>query len=315
MSSCASPIPMFWSATVNDSGRRSLISNPLKAHSPFPVYVRCNQCVRCRLNRASDWAVRCMHEASLYDDNCFVTLTYDDARLPEGFDGRSLNRRHLQLFLKRLRDFSVRTRGRGFRFYGCGEYGERFGRPHYHLCLFDFEFKDKVFFRSTDVGNRVFQSERLDQLWPYGRCEIGSVTYESAGYVARYCLKKITGDAAKEHYHYLDAEGRSCYRVPEFPAMSLKPGIGVPWLEKFSSDVYNGDFVVVGRAKLKPPRRYDLSFELVDPDRMDAINRDRRRRNHVSRSERIAESTFDRFATKQEVSLAKLGVSTTRKVE
>lgn len=312
MPSCSSPIPMFRSATVNPSGRRSLISNPLKAVSSIPTYVPCGQCVRCKLNRASQWAIRCMHEASLYEDNCFVTLTYDDVNAERV--GHSLCRADLQLFMKRLREFSVRTRGRSLRFYGCGEYGERYHRPHYHLCLFDFDFSDKTLWRTSEVGHRIYRSERLEKLWPFGSSEIGSVSYESAGYVARYCLKKITGEAAAEHYHFLDAEGRSHFRLPEFPAMSLKPAIGTPWLEKFSSDVYSGDFVVVGRAKLRPPRIYDLKYELVQPSDLERIKTARRKANRVLRSERIAESRYDRFAAKEEISLAAVS-SSPRKVE
>lgn len=61
----------------------------------------CGQCVGCRLERSRQWAVRCMHEASLYDQNAFVTLTYDQDHLPES---GSLRYRDFQLFCKRARD-------------------------------------------------------------------------------------------------------------------------------------------------------------------------------------------------------------------
>lgn len=256
-----------------------------------------------------------MNEASLYDENVFITLTYDHDRLPDGFDGRSLCREHVQRFLKRLRDHAVRRRGRSFRFYGCGEYGERFGRPHYHLCLFDMDFSDKTHWRTTESGHRLYRSELLEAVWPYGMSEIGSVTFDSAGYVARYCLKKITGDLAKEHYHYLDDEGRSRWRVPEFPMYSNRPGIGIPWLKKFQTDVYNYDYVSVAGRHLKPPRAYDKQFELEKPGDMERLRKQRRKENRMSRDERMAEATYDRFAAKEEISLAKLSLSSPRKVE
>lgn len=313
MPSCSSPVPAWRPIPGKGDGSLLFSSSPYVDKRAPDLYIPCGRCVRCKLNRASDWAVRCMHEASLYEDNCFVTLTYDDVNAERV--GHSLCRRDLQLFLKRLRDFSVRTRGRGYRFYGCGEYGERFGRPHYHLCLFDFDFKDKTLWRRTDVGNRVYRSERLEALWPFGSSEIGSVNYDSAGYVARYCLKKITGEAAAEHYHFLDAEGRSHYRVPEFPAMSLKPGIGVPWLERFHTDVYNGDFVVVGRAKLRAPRTYDLKYEIMFPSDFERVKRARLSRPRLSWLEQAAEGSFARFSTKEEISVAKLSLNSPRKVE
>lgn len=55
----------------------------------------CGQCIGCRLERARQWAVRIMHEASLYNVNSFVTLTYANAPV-------SLVHRDYQLFQKRL---------------------------------------------------------------------------------------------------------------------------------------------------------------------------------------------------------------------
>ena len=87
----------------------------------------CGQCIGCRLARSSMWATRCVHEAQLHKQNCFITLTYNDDNLP--YPPTSI--RPLQLFMKRLR----KRFGAGIRFYACGEYGEKFGRPHYHACL------------------------------------------------------------------------------------------------------------------------------------------------------------------------------------
>ena len=46
------------------------------------LFVKCGQCIGCRLERSRQWATRCMHEASLHDCNSFVTLTYDEAHAP-----------------------------------------------------------------------------------------------------------------------------------------------------------------------------------------------------------------------------------------
>ena len=98
----------------------------------------CGQCVGCRLERSRQWAMRCLHEAKMHDRNCFVTLTYNNDNVPAD---RSLNYRDFQLFMKRLR---FHFRGVPIRFYMCGEYGEDFGRPHFHACLFGLDFPDKT---------------------------------------------------------------------------------------------------------------------------------------------------------------------------
>jgi len=148
-----------------------------------------------------------MHEASLHERNCFITLTYDDAHLPVG---GSLVPEHFVLFMKRLR-FKY---GDGIRFFHCGEYGERLGRPHHHCLLFNHDFSDKVVLRGSGVS-QLFSSVELDGLWPYGFSSIGTCTFQSAGYIARYTLKKVKGPGAVYHY-----KGR----VPEYLTMSRRPG-------------------------------------------------------------------------------------------
>lgn len=199
----------------------------------------CGQCVGCRLERSRQWAMRCVHEASLYEQNSFVTLTYGDEFLPEG---GSLMYRDFQLFMKRLR----RTR-KGVRFFCAGEYGDELGRPHFHACLFNCGFSDGVLF-SNRGGQKLFTSVELDGLWKLGFASFGSVTFESAAYVARYVMKKVTGDMAAEHYGD---------RLPEFCHMSLKPGIGARWLEKYRGDVFPAGKVVVNGVECKPPKFYE----------------------------------------------------------
>ena len=125
-----------------------------------PIWLPCGQCIGCRLERSRQWAMRCMHEAQMYDRNCFVTLTYDDEHLPPN---GSLNKRDFQLFMKRLR----KRYGSGIRYYQCGEYGELLGRPHHHAILFNFDFDDKVLWSVRD-GVRLYRSASLEQLWPHG---------------------------------------------------------------------------------------------------------------------------------------------------
>lgn len=224
-----------------------------------PVDLSCGKCIGCLLERSRQWAVRCVHEASLYDSNCFITLTYDEEHLPKGW---SLDKEAFQKFMKRLR----KRFGSGPRYFMCGEYGENFGRPHYHACLFNHDFPDKYHWRTSERGDRIYRSPILEALWPFGLSEIGEVTFESAAYVARYVMKKVTGDAAAEHYKRVDPRTGELFDiVPEFTTMSRRPGIGRPWLDKFMSDVYPSDFVVVRGVKMKPPKYYDSQYQILHP--------------------------------------------------
>ena len=224
----------------------------------------CGQCIGCRLERSRQWAMRCLHEASLYDQNAFVTLTYDDSNLPRG---GSLDYSDFQKFMKRLRK-RVKS---PVRFYMGGEYGEQLARPHYHACLFGYDFPDKVFYKKTSSGERIYTSKLLEELWPFGLSSVGDVTFESAAYIARYCVQKVTGDLAEAHYRTITDDGEIIDRTPEFNHMSLKPGIGANWLKKFRSDVFPRDYVVINGVKTKPPKYYDVLFERDDPGEFSEI--------------------------------------------
>jgi hypothetical protein len=207
-----------------------------------------------------------MLEASCYDENCFLTLTYDDDHLPPD---RSLHVEHFQLFMKRLR----KKFGSGIRFFHCGEYGDQFSRPHYHALIFNFDFPDKQPFKKNHDGSILYTSQLLADLWSYGHVLIGAVTFESAAYVARYVTKKITGKAAKAvdddgllPYEQLDPlTGEVLSLRPEYVTMSRRPGIGKPWLDKWQSDVYPNDYVVVNGKPTKPPKFFDSQYEVAYP--------------------------------------------------
>lgn len=256
----------------------------------------CGQCVECRLERSRQWAMRCMHEASLHRHNCFVTLTYDDEHLP---DRGQLVYSDFQLFMKRFRK-SVGN----VRFYACGEYGETTWRPHFHACLFGQDLPDKTYWRTTEQDFPLYRSELLEKVWPLGQSEIGSVTFETAAYCARYCMKKVTGDAAEDHYRRYDFLGE--YQLnPEFCHMSLKPGIGAGFMDKYGSDSYNHDFVIVNGVKCRPPKYYDRLFSRSlpkDSTRFEDVQFNR----YVRGLDRVEDNSPERLLARETVSLAKV---------
>lgn len=292
---CFHPIQGYRSRSPGKNGRRPIVFNIQAGYSDMPVKVPCGQCVGCRLERSRQWAMRCFHEASCHEENSFITLTYDDDNLPSD---RSLDVVHFQKFMKRLR-FRF---GNGIRFYHCGEYGDKTRRPHYHACLFGFDFPDKQLFKYSS-GNPLYVSDALSELWPFGFSLIGEVTFESAAYVARYIMKKVTGEGSESHYEWCDKETGEVHQLrPEYTTMSRRPGIGKEWFDRFQGDVFPTDEVVIRGKRMKPPKYYDRQYEITDPQGWVEV-----RRKRLHRAEAHSENnTPARLKVREKVQQSKL---------
>lgn len=216
------------------------------------IELPCGMCIGCRMRRASDWTIRIMHEASMWESNCFITLTYERNALPPN---SSLQHKDFQLFLKRLR----KENNTPIRYYMCGEYGPVNQRPHYHACVFNEAFReDRKPCGKSGSGQIMYESEKLKRLWGHGKITVQELTKESAGYCARYIMKKQLGIEAQTAYDLINKEtGETIKRDPEYNAMSLKPGIGEAWFKKFGKDIYPSDYVIVEGNKQTPPKYYD----------------------------------------------------------
>lgn len=167
----------------------------------------CGQCLPCRINRRRVWAWRMVLESYCHEESSFVTLTYDEANVP---DGGTLDPRHLQLFLKKLR----KARSAPLRFFAVGEYGDHSERPHYHLALF---------------GLGMDGRDDVDRAWGRGHVLLGELNEKTTAYIAGYVVKKMT--------HANDA--RLNGRRPEFARMSLRPGIGAPAMKTLAKSMDN----------------------------------------------------------------------------
>lgn len=261
----------------------------------YNLTLPCGRCIGCRLERSRQWALRCIHEASLHEHNCFVTLTYSDENQP---DDEGLHFRDVQLFLKRLR-----KRFPGVRYYGCGEYGGQFGRPHWHIILFNLTFNDLTLWKRSNADHSLYRSATLEALWPYGYSSIGRVTFESAAYVARYIMKKVTGDPANRAYQVVSiVTGEVINRRPEFNFMSLKPGIAAKWWAKYHNDVTSRDSVIHDGTPSKPPRYYDKLLKAADPELFANIHSKR----ILDMQSKLSDNTPQRLQQKEIVTNAKL---------
>lgn len=261
---CYHPYRVFRSNRgVNpETGNWPIVFNAKDGYTDLPpIYIPCGQCIGCRLERSRVWAARCMLESAQYADNCFLTLTFDDAHLP---CGDSLEK---DTFVKFMKDLRYRF-GSGIRYFHCGEYGDLSQRPHHHAILFNFSFPDRKLFSSNGVSN-YYTSEMLNRLWPYGLTLIGDVTFESCAYVARYVCKKVTGDKSKVDAHYHG-------RLPEYVTMSRRPGIAQDFVRQYQDDIYNYDRVVIRESVSCLPFRYfDKQLSLTNPERYAIIKASR----------------------------------------
>jgi hypothetical protein len=264
--SCYSPLIAYWNRQASDDGKMQITFNPKQSYKDIePIRLPCGNCIGCRLEYARGWALRCINEASLYQHNIFLTLTYNDDNLPRS---KSLSKRDYTLFIKRLRKRYDKRAGKKLRIMGVGEYGTRNHRPHYHLIVFDYWPEDMVKLRSTQYKRYrgrfhrqnktcdLYTSTEIHNCWQAkGFISFGYVTFASAGYVARYCLKKIKGDMAVDYYGH---------RTTPFKTQSI--GIGRKWIENNWNEIYPKDFMVWEGRKLRPVRYYDQWLEKNKPE-------------------------------------------------
>ena len=301
---CYTPLKAYRSADELTSGGKRAIKFKLEARTVdkkgaenfgtlSELFLPCGQCIGCRLERSRQWAIRCLHESELHEQNSFLTLTIDQEKLKptEQHLLVTLQKNLVQKFIKRLRKSIYPKK---ISYYYCGEYGENYARPHYHICLFGHDFNDKQFHKKVG-GNILYRSDSLNALWGYGHCLIGDVTFDSAAYVARYITKKINGPKADEHY---------CGRLPEYTNMSKKPAIGLRWIEKYKSDVYPSDEVILKGRKVRPARYYDKYLEKHHLNEFENIKINRE--ELAERFELSEESDPKRTLVKHEIQLVRL---------
>ena len=270
---CYSPLDAWRPRHPNERGKYPPTFKKSEAQLDQPLKIPCGRCVGCRLEYSRQWAVRCVHEAQLHENNSFITLTYNNENLPED---RSIHKEELQTFFKRLRkDLQV-----PIRYFACGEYGGQRNRPHYHALIFGYDFPDKTL-HTVHNGNALYTSSQLGQAWPKGYNYIGDVTFESAAYVARYVMKKWKPDKRDEETEVdmknavVDRDTGEIYPLePEFCMMSrgrgrtepdprFRYGIGSAWWDLYKGDTEKG-FITINGVKQALPKYYDSKMEDYD---------------------------------------------------
>lgn len=185
------------------------------------IEIPCGTCEVCKANQARLKGERAMAEASMHVKNEVINLTYNNENMPRNKAGKpTLKYKDVQDFKKRLLKYWKQHYGaEGIKFLCASEYGENYGRPHYHMIMFNFETYDKYDWGESKKGSKQWRSPAIEKLWGKGHVTIGEVTPETIQYVANYCLKKFKGKQAKGYYEIMDIE-------PENVRGSNRNGLG-----------------------------------------------------------------------------------------
>lgn len=264
------------------------------------VLVPCGRCLGCRLDYSRQWADRCLAELAYHDSAYFVTLTYDEEHLPwskypalkdgsmpdestgevseeqlDWFTSMTLCKRDVQLFMKRLRKAYPDDK---IRYFGCGEYGPKTFRPHYHLILFGLHLDDLYVDAKSPLGYDYYKSPKLEKVWSFPRrgydmvsrgesCNAGFVTvanvsWDTCAYTARYMTKKLLGD---------DGQFYDTFHItPPFSLCSRRPGLGRQYYDDHKEEIKGNVYTMVsteeGGHKLYPPKYFRKLLEVDDPE-------------------------------------------------
>lgn len=188
------------------------------------ILVPCGKCLACLTTKRNDWSFRLMQEWRASTGALFVTLTYHPKFVPD----TGVNKRHVQLFMKRLRKVAPKIR-----YYAVGEYGTKTKRPHYHLILFG------VLDQSWVRRSWKIKGQEI------GIVHIGRVSEASIRYTTKYVIQRVESSP----------EGMS----PPFSLMSRAYGLGGMYLsdamiEWHRNNLFN--YAQFYEQKVRLPRYY-----------------------------------------------------------
>lgn len=154
-------------------------------YSPLFVrgtYVPCGKCYECLIQKSNEWAYRVCLEAK-DKPACMITLTYNEESLP---DGQAVSKAELQKFIKRLRK---KISPCAIKYFGCGEYGKKFSRPHYHVVIIGWKPDDLLYFYTDNKHTPLYRSQTIETLWKKGFSSVGELNLKTARYAVKYLQK------------------------------------------------------------------------------------------------------------------------------
>lgn len=272
--------------------------------------IPCGKCIGCRATERKNWAIRIELESKKYKNNYFITLTYNDEHLKiKDFDyvtvenkeypntftsyiyenngswNGTLEKKDMSNFLKQFRKYCKREFDwDGIKFYGCGEYGEKTQRNHFHIILMNCPKLDlEPIGQNQHTKRPRYTNKRIEKLWGKGFIEIGEVTWESISYVAGYTTKKMFGTIGKQ---YFAQRGQN----PIFANMSRRPGIGREFFDNNLS-MYDFDEIINSKGQaIQPPKYFDRLLDKDNHEYLEAIKRIRENKQKINLENKLKQT-------------------------
>lgn len=299
------------------------------------IEVGCGHCLGCRLDHADMWTTRITMEAKTWNKCCFVTLTYNTPNLPYSHGKPSLKKKHLQDFLKRLRYYNkgidewVNPKTGEYenpiRYYACGEYGPKGGRPHYHIAIFNWEPDDLKLYKLNKHGDPIFKSKKLQKIWGMGFVTVEELNYHTASYIARYVQKKAGIEPIKRQYtgkikkewaiderngqafekHIREQKTIKKLQEPEFQVMSRAVGIGRKYWEENKEKIKRNNGIMIkldDKVKIKPiPKYFKKLWETEDWEEYYAWKYERSKQGIIRKLEIISKIKLPNNPQEEEI--------------
>lgn len=279
------------SVKVWDKQSFKVIEIPKSDFSMIP----CKMCKGCQFDKSIEIANRCTLETLSHESNLFLTLTYNDENLVWGNERPTLIPKHMVDFHKRLRDYISYHFGeqeKSLKILYCGEYGDRYKRPHYHGIYCGLWLPDLVPYHTNFDGDILYTSETLNKLWGHGFVVVGEANWQSSAYVARYVVKKRFGIYGKLYY----ADNSIC---PEFHHSSIK--MGEQYYLEHKDDLYRENEKIIipdkkGFRKINPPETFDSWFNAESPEDFEKIKSERREKAKDLMSLELSHTDLDLYS-------------------
>lgn len=229
-----------------------MCDNPvLEIKGNFRFLRPCGGCLSCRVDSLLLWQARCNSEYIKYR-SAFVTFTYDNLHIPYLSKNSlypSLSKNEFQHYTDniyhKVKNMPFLPKGciHGYKYFACGEYGDHFGRPHYHVLFFGLDFHD---FR------RIFEST-----WKAGLIKTLPILSGGIRYVVDYMTKNLSGERAKIEYDDLNRER---------PFTACSRGIGLDFFMAHRDEICDTGFIQMGIRKVPVPTYYRNLFQNYNPE-------------------------------------------------
>lgn len=306
-----------------------------------PTILPCGRCVGCLLRRSLEWSCRvCAEQFTRHHFHnspfaSFLTLTYNNQNLPED---HSIRVEEVQGFMKRLREFYDRVYGiQNLKFFACGEYGENFHRPHYHIVILGTDFCEPERLKqqhTTDAhlqldrldsidpdltrapikrGPQLYETRALNKLWKKGYIVAGTCTAQSVAYTARYSTKKLLVQYKKVDRNTIEIERDGQNKKVRSEFIRMSKGFGEEYLDRYYPEIYENNRVSFGNDKFIIPRYFDKKMQSKHPE--DWLKIANARQEYLESEAFLKEQDPDRLRQKEEIKMLNLKFKLLRSYE